>query len=207
MPNENGVDIAALRNATMKKRAQYEALKEDFEGMNTKLTAEFEKQLKSSLTPEEEDVVLGGDINEIAQMIDAKKKVYVDDVVEDKRLELEAFEDAIEKEEDELEDLDAEMSFRESNPDLDAEGFAAWLKGKVAPDDLAQMQKEAEGDRTKFLTLAHAKYAEQSGQANTEEPDLPSDINGVAGEKGDLDKGNNLDVVDDDFTSIMGLDK
>lgn len=187
MASDEGLDIEALRKRVLKKRAQYEALKEEFEGMSDKLIAEFEKQLNSSLSDEEQDILLEGDALKVAKMIDKKRKVYVDDVLEEKRLELEAFEDAIEKEEEQLEDLEAEATFRASNPDVDVDGFATWLKRKVTPEELEAMQKESGGDRAKFLEIAHALYAKRNATTQTNTPDLPSDMHAVAGEKGDVD--------------------
>ena len=199
-------NLEGARGGLLKERAQYDAKKEAYEGMEEKLSAEFTAGLDASLSDDDRDVLLEGDIVAITQMVDAKRQAYVGDRLADEQKELELFESELEKKEMQLEDLGAEASFREGHPDLDTEGFAAYLKGEMSPNKREELLAAAEGDKVKFLGLVAEQFLESTGAAPKGVVELPTDISDIAGATGDIDSGDGFeDDVDNDYLAQVGL--
>jgi len=202
----NAPDLGSIQGVLAKERAQYDAKKEAFEGLEEKLEGEFRAGLDASLNDEEREVMeLDGDVGAQYDLIMSKRQSFISDKLADEQAELEAFEEALEKKELQLEDLRAESAFREGHPDLDKEGFVAFLKGKITPDEREELIKSSEGDRAKFLGLVAEKFLESMGAVKEEDPDLPTDISDIAGATGDLDGGDELADEDDSFAADSGL--
>jgi len=197
-------DLEGVKQQLLKERAQYDAKKEAFEGLEEKLNKEFESGLDASLSDEERDVILEGNVLDIARMIDAKRQAFVGDRVNDERKELELMEDALEQKEERIEDLEAEASFRKGHPDLDTDGFAEYLRGEMSPNQREKFLAESKGDKVKFLGLAAKAFLESMGTMPDDDPKLPTDISNIAGATGDVDNDTD-DTPDNDYLASVGL--
>lgn len=204
--NGNVLDLDAIEKVLAKERAQYDAKKEAFEGLEGKLEQEFRAGLDASLNEDERDIMeLGGDVGAQYDLIMEKRNAFVGERLSTEKMELEVFEEELGKKETQLDDLRAESTFKEGYPDLDEESFIAFLKGQIKPDDREEMIKTSEGDRSKFLGLAAEKFLESTGTRKDEDPDLPTDISGIPGETGDIDSGDNVADENDSFAADSGL--
>ena len=185
-------DLDSIAKDLLKERAQYEAKKDDYDGLEARLEEEFKASLNASLTEDERDVLdLDGDPIAQYDLLMSKRKAFVDDKLEDEKLELDAFGEAISQKEEQLDELRAEVAFREAHPDLDVDGFTAYLdpeNGKLSPFERGELIKASDGDRVKFLGLVAEKFLKQSGvPEDAEDADIPTDISDVAGETGDVE--------------------
>ena len=202
----DAVNLAEARKALDKSIAELELKKDTYEGLEDSLLDSFKAGLEASLSEDENDVILENNPVDIFEMMEAKRKIFVDDALAAEQEEIRAFEDQIEDEEVKLHLLETEQSFRSENPDLDVDGLVEYLKQDISPRKKAELLKAADGDNVKFLGLAAESYLESIGEGNVATPDVGVDISGVVGEIGDLDNGDGMDGDEDaDYLAKIGL--
>ena len=202
----DAVNLAEARKALDKSIAELELKKDTYEGLEDSLLDSFKAGLEASLSEDENDVILENNPVDIFEMMEAKRKIFIDDALAAEQEEIRVFEDQIEDEEMKLHLLETEQSFRSENPDLDVDGLVEYLKQDISPRKKAELLKAADGDNVKFLGLAAESYLESIGEGNVATPDVGVDISGVVGEIGDLDNGDGMDGDEDaDYLAKIGL--
>jgi len=202
----DAVNLAEARKALDRSIAELELKKESYEELEASLLDQLKSGLEASLSEGENDVILENNPVDIFEMMEAKRKIFVDDALAAEQEEIRAFEDQIEDEEVKLHLLETEQSFRSENPDLDVDGLVEYLKQDISPRKKAELLKAADGDNVKFLGLAAESYLESIGEGNVATPDVGVDISGVVGEIGDLDNGDGMDGDEDaDYLAKIGL--
>lgn len=200
--------LALYRKNIEKEKLVYETRKENFVNLQEKLEKDFEANLVNSLSDKEKEVFDEGDIIEINTLLNQKRKVAIDDIIEKERDALEKQEDTLEEQEDKLDDLEAEDKFKEANPDIDTEGFKAYIdpeKGKLTPFERKEFYEQANGDKVKFLGLVAQAFLESTGTTPPKKAKLPTDVKKVAGATGDIDDGKNNEDEDSQFMASIGL--
>jgi len=198
----SGVNLAEIRKQLDKQRAKYELEKENFANLRDKLEEEFKANLNSLLSDEERDILdLEDDPVKKYEVLEQKRKEFIDDKLEAAKKELEAMEKLIDENEDKYRALEIEQKFRQEHPDIDADGFAVWLKDEISPRLKREMLEEAGGDQLKFLGLAAQKFLELNSKEEAQEAQLPQDLHDIAGESGNVDK--NLDDSEEIDVSKM----
>ena len=189
-------DLDGIKRDLAKKRAQLDARKEARDGMKDSLTAAYKKEIASNLSDEENDIILEGDAVPIAELFETKRQAMVDDRLEDEDKEIELFEEALEDAEVQYGLIETESGFRESNPDLDMDGFEEYLKNDLSPREKQALLEESEGDQTVFLGKVAEKYLAVNGGEYGKEAAILSDLSDIPGAGGDLDDNSVDDVVD-----------
>ena len=204
-PTSGIPDLEGMKRDLAKKRAQLDVRKESREGMKDSLTAAYKKEIASNLSDDENDIILEGDAVAIAELFETKRQAMVEDRLEDEDKEIELFEEALEDAEVQYGLIETESGFRESNPDLDIEGFEEYLKNDLSPREKQALLEESEGDQTVFLGKVAEKYLAVNGEDDGEEAAMPSDLSDIPGAGGDLDDNTNNSSEDDAYLTSIGL--
>jgi len=200
------------REMLARDRAKYEAAKERFEKMEDELRASFPKILDEGLSDEErEALTLSDSIPEIAQIVLDKYDQLVTEPIKVEREALDEVENRLKEKEFALELLSAEEAFAEAHPEVDIDAFARFLQEELSPAQLRKITEESGGDVGKHFELAYSLFSEKNGKGpegekKGKEPDLDTDLSGVAGEAGDID-GDGPTDADEDFLDLMGLNR
>lgn len=203
-------ELEMKRTSLNKLRGQYDVMKKQFDNFRGSRQEEFEKNL-TKIIPEEdlEKIELEADPLVVYKTLKKYEQKFIEDAVEEKQDELEALEDQIHQEEQMLGGYELESKFGEENPDLDFEGMLMHLEREMSPSKKEQLLKEAGGDSLAFLALVRDDFLGKTapdGKKPDGEKDanLPTYMDNVTGETGDLeDEGN--EGVEEDYLASIGL--
>ncbi|MDD5360423.1 MAG: hypothetical protein PHI79_04580 [Sulfurovaceae bacterium] len=210
-------ELAGAEARIAKDKEQYQAMKDNFEQLKVELEDTFTKNLESLLTPQEKQVIDEGSFQEQWQIYATIHEREVDNKIDAAREKLDSFEEKLYMDQLALENRKLDMQVATNNPDMDLNAFAEWVGNDIPPRLMAELTAAAGNDRAKFVELLVAKYNESITPAKKEDdPEnidqkkeddgLPTDISGIAGETGDIDKqdGNELQG-NEDFLVKSGM--
>ncbi|DAB40278.1 MAG TPA: hypothetical protein CFH81_08775 [Sulfurovum sp. UBA12169] len=217
MPEKKGMrkpvtreDLDRSKMQVNKDQARYEVMKNDFESFRASREEDFKKNIKSIVSEEDMDAIeLGGDPLKIYEIIKKYEQEYISDKIEEKREDLEAFEEQLHKNTALVEQLEIEAQFLEENPDLDFEGLIDLLESGLSPKEKQTLMEASGGDSMEFLKLAKERLGGaakgDTGKEKEEDPmRLPTDLSFAAGETGDVDGGTE-GQDDNEYLASIGL--
>jgi len=209
--------IEAKREALNKSRGQYDVMKTQFENFKDVREDEFKTNMKNIISEDDlEKIWLESDPVKVFEIFKKYEQEYVEDAIEEKRDDLEAFEDKLHEDTQALDAMEIEAQFAEKNPDLDFEGMLSHLQENMSPAKIKELLEKADGDNLAYLVLVRddflgKKDPDGDGDADGDKDDdgdgassLPTDLDGIAGETGDVD-GDSESENDEDYLSRVGL--
>jgi hypothetical protein len=205
--------LEAKRQALYKSQGQYETMKQKFDAFADTVADDFKSNMKSIISDEDlEKIELESDPVKVFEIFKKYEKEYIDDQIEEKKDELEAFEDKLHQDQQTLAALDIEAQFGEENPDLDFEGLLNYIERDMSPAQKEELLEKANGDDLMFLNLVRDAFAGKDSPAGEGEgegegkgdPRLPADLDGIAGESGNIDE-EGTEEEEEDYLASVGL--
>jgi|GEM_PF-4778843 hypothetical protein len=203
-------EIDALKAEILKDQQTLDEMEKRLPVLVESLDAKFIAEIDKNIAQEDETAL---DTASPSQSWQILKKYYtqlVDAQVAQAREKIEESEENLYRKKLIFEGKSLEFEFGDTNKDIDLNAFNLWINKKVPPEDFEEAHRASNGDKKAFLSYMLKKYKatlqskEEPKAEEKKEAVLPTNLSNVAGESGNVYRGDE-DKSLSDFALSSGV--